>query len=139
MILLDTNIISELMKEFPDEDVMRWLNQQHSLTLYVSSISIAEILYGLSIMPEGKKRSRLESSFTSVMQSAFYQRVFVFDENAAIRYATLMSKNKKMGVVMTTFDAQIASIVISTRSILATRNTKDFVHCGIQIINPFES
>lgn len=139
MILLDTNIISEIMKEFPDENVIKWLSQQNSLTLYVSSISIAEVRYGLNIMPESKKRSRLESSFISVMQSAFYQRVLVFDENAAIQYATLMSKNKKMGVVMTTFDAQIASIASSTRSLLATRNTKDFIHCGIQIINPFEN
>ncbi len=139
MILLDTNIISEIMKEFPSESVTTWLSQQHSLTLYVSSISIAEVRYGLNIMPESKKRSRLESSFTSVMQSAFSQRVLVFDENAAIQYATLMSKNKKTGSVMTTFDAQIASIAISTRSLLATRNTKDFVRCGTQIINPFES
>ncbi len=139
MLLLDTNIISEIMKKFPDESVMQWLRQQHSLTLYVSSISIAEMRYGLSIMPEGKKRSRLESSFVSVMQSAFYQRVFVFDENAAIQYAALMSKNKKMGIVMSTFDAQIASIAIATRSLLVTRNTKDFIHCGIQIINPFEN
>jgi len=139
MILLDTNIISEVMREFPNESVMEWLSQQHSLTLYISSVSIAEIRYGFSIMPESKKRSRLESSFTSVMQSAFYQRVLVFDENAALQYATLMSKNKKMGILMSTFDAQIASIALSTRSILATRNTKDFLECGLQIINPFEN
>lgn len=75
MILLDTNIISEIMKEFSNERVMQWLKQQHDLTLYVSSISIAEMRYGLSILPESKKRSRLETSFISVMQSAFSQRV----------------------------------------------------------------
>lgn len=139
MILLDTNIISEIMKEFSNERVMQWLKQQHNLTLYVSSISIAETRYGLSILPEGKKRSRLETSFISVMQSAFSQRVLAFDENAAIQYAALMSKSKKIGVAMSTFDAQIAAIAMSTRSILATRNTKDFTHCDIQLINPFES
>ncbi|MBP9726825.1 MAG: type II toxin-antitoxin system VapC family toxin [Gammaproteobacteria bacterium] len=138
MIILDTNIISELMKPVPNKTVIAWLDQQSILMLYTTSISVAEIYYGLQNLPTGKRRNDIETSFHQVIQAAFNQRILAFDVTSAACYGILLARRKNAGIPMSTLDAQIAAIATAANATLATRNTKDFLECDIDIINPFE-
>jgi hypothetical protein len=138
MIVLDTNIISEIMRPRPSANVTNWLNAQAAHQLYVTAVTIAEILYGLQILPEGKRRRRLEHSFETFIANAFDQRVLVFDEAAGRKYAELMAYRKKIGQPMSLPDGQIAAIASVHGFSVATRNIDDFESCGLQLINPFE-
>ena len=138
MILLDTNIVSEVMKARPAETVVTWLNVQESDKLYVSAITIGEIAYGLCILPDGKRRSGLRERFERFIALAFDQRVLAYDESAARIYGELMGDRKELGVPMNAPDGQIAAIARHKRLAVATRNVADFENCGIDLINPFE-
>lgn len=139
MILLDTNIVSEVMKTQPAETVVTWLNSQDSDKLYVSAITIGEIAYGLRILPDGKRRSGLRERFERFVALAFDQRVLAYDESAARIYAELMGERKELGLPMSFADGQIAAIARHHRLAVATRNTSDFENCGIEVVNPFMS
>lgn len=138
MIILDTNIISELMKTIPNQHVTTWLDQQDPMTLFTTSITIAEILYGMSVLPEGRRRDYLENAFDKVLVDAFKYRTLTFDDSAAHIYGKLMGKRKKLGHALSVLDGQIAAIASTHQMKLATRNTRDFVDCGLDLINPFE-
>lgn len=137
MILLDTNIISELMRPKPEEKVLTWLNEQESRDLFVSTISIAEISYGLHVLPEGHRRNVLKNAFGRAVQLGFLHRILSFDEAAAREYGKIMAIRKAMGRPLGVPDGQIAAIAYSQKMRLATRNVKDFVDCGLQLVNPF--
>lgn len=137
MILLDTNIISELMGSKPNKAVVEWLKQEDSAMLYLSSVTLAEVKYGLEILPVGKRRKFLESRFEQFISLAFPGRVLSFDENAAAYYGSLMAGRRSMGRPMNTLDGQIAAIALSNNAKLATRNVKDFAHCDLELLNPF--
>lgn len=136
-IVLDTNIISELMKSSPDSNVVAWVDQQNVLTLYITSVSIAEIHYGLSVLSVGKKRHDLEKAFNHLIETAFNQRVLFFDNTAAYHYGVIMAERKKIGKPMSIFDGQIAAMTKTISATLATRNTKDFIQTSVDIIDPF--
>jgi predicted nucleic acid-binding protein len=138
MIILDTNIISEFMTSPPSNAVLTWLNKQPVTSLYVTSVTIAEITYGLNVMPEGKRRRSLYDRFKLFVNLAFEQRILSFDENAAYIYSDLLANRKKLGKPMSCFDGQIAAIARSQGFIVATRNVKDFTDCQLELINPFE-
>ncbi len=138
MILLDTNVVSEVMRLKPSENVLHWLNQQNSGGLFISSITIAEICYGLRILPDGQRRRQLEARFEAFVAKGFSGRVLDFDELAARAYAELMGICKEKGCPMSIPDGQIAAVAHVSRLILATRNIRDFIACGIELINPFE-
>ena len=138
MILLDTNVVSEVMKARPAEAVVTWLNGQESEKLYVSAITIGEIAYGLRILPDGKRRSGLRERFEQFITLAFDQRVLAYDESAARIYGELMGDRKELGLPMSVPDGQIAAIARHNHLAVATRNVVDFENCGIDIINPFE-
>lgn len=137
MIILDTHILSELMKSEPELTVIAWLNKQVATQLYITTVSIAEITYGLNSLPEGKRRDALNSAFNQAINNAFKHRIISFDEAAAYAYGTLMSKRKKMGRPLNSLDGQIAAIALISSATLATRNLCDFVDCNIELINPF--
>ena len=137
MIILDTNIVSEFMTSPPAGQVLDWLNSQDVTSLYLSTITIAEIGYGLRVMPEGKRRRLLSERFEQFVEEAFTQRVLSFDESAARIYGEVMGLRKEMGRTMSSLDGQIAAIARSRGFCVATRNTKDFEHCQIELINPF--
>lgn len=137
MILLDTNVVSELMKTEPVEAVLGWLNGQPSERLYLSVVTIGEIAYGLRILPDGKRRSGLRERFERFVVLAFDQRVLAFDESAARIYGDLMGDRKELGLPMSVPDGQIAAIARRDHLAIATRNVLDFEHCGIEVINPF--
>jgi predicted nucleic acid-binding protein len=138
MIILDTNIVSEFMTSPPSSAVLRWLNDQDVPSLYLTSITIAEVSYGLSVLPMGKRRKLLGERFKLFVESGFEQRILSFDEHAAYIYGDLLAHRRKLGKPMSCFDGQIASIARSKGFAVATRNMKDFQDCQLELINPFE-
>jgi hypothetical protein len=139
MIILDTNVVSELMKASQDQAVVSWLNDQEASALFMTTITIGEIGYGLEILPRGRRRLQLEQGFERVIAEAFAGRILVFDEEAARHYGVMMGRRKARGRPLSIQDGQIASIARAKGFAVATRNVRDFVECGVEIINPFES
>ena len=137
MILVDTNVVSELLLITPTPAVSAWFDSQAPDNLHTPSITLAEMVYGLRIMPRGRRRDGLRSSFDALVESVFQQRVFSFDEDAARIYADVMGARKEMGRPMSIPDGQIAAIARANHTALATRNVKDFEDCGLELINPF--
>lgn len=138
MIVLDTNIVSEMMKPAPKRSVIDWLNHQETATLYLSTITLAEIGYGLHIMTDGQRRRLLEDRFDKFVVAGFDQRILGFDMAAARLYGELMGHRRKLGQPLSVLDGQIASIARANHFAVATRNVDDFEECGLTLINPFE-
>jgi predicted nucleic acid-binding protein len=139
MILLDTNIVSGVMKARPAGTVVAWLNDQNSEKLYVSAITIGEISYGLRILPDDKRRSGLRERFERFVALAFDRRVLAYDESAARVYGESMGERQELGLPMSFPDGQIAAIARLNHLAVATRNVPDFESCGIDVVNPFVS
>ncbi len=137
MILLDTNVVSEVMKVQPAIAVIGWLNAQSSDKLFVSAITIGEIAYGLRILSDGQRRSGLRDRFERFVARAFDQRVLGYDERAARIYGELMGERKELGRPMSIPDGQIAAIARRDHLAVATRNVVDFEGYGIEVFNPF--
>lgn len=137
MIVLDTNVVSELMKHSPASRVIEWIDQQDASAIVVTAITIAEISYGIHALPSGKRRTYLEDAFVKTIAEGFAHRVLPFDEVAAQLYGSLMAKRKQLGRPMSVPDGQIAGIAQSYTATLATRNTEDFVDCEIDLVDPF--
>lgn len=137
MIIIDTNIISEFMTSPPAAPVLDWLNAQNTMSLYMTTISIAEIGYGLRCLPAGKRRHLLKERFAQFVAAAFGARVLPFDEAAARSYGEIKGYRKEIGRPLSDLDGQIAAIARVREFSIATRNTKDFEECGIRLINPF--
>jgi len=139
MIILDTNVISEAMRESPEERVAQWLARQKILHLAITTITIAEIQRGLKRLPAGKRRNRLEASFEAFIDQGFEGRVLAFDEASASIYGEVCAMREKKGLTADPVDLMIAAITKNAGARLATRNIKDFEHCGIKLINPWEA
>jgi hypothetical protein len=137
MILLDTNIISEMMKSSPSSKVIEWLDGEDITQIFISTVTIAEISYGIQCLPNGKRQNYLIEAFDNVIQEGFKHRILFFHENAAQQYGQLMSHRKKIGKPLSILDGQIAAIAKSEKAALATRNIRDFVDCELILINPF--
>ncbi len=138
MIILDTNVISELMREEPHPKVKEWISTQKPIHLGLNVITIAEIQRGLARLPKGKRRSMLETNFTNFVTEAFGGRIFSFDEDVAYIYGDIAAKREKEGFNTDAVDLMIAAIAKSQNAGIATRNTKDFEGCGIKIVNPWD-
>ncbi len=138
MILLDTNIISEMMKQTPSAQMLNWIDQQEVTQLFITSITIAEISDGLHVLPQGARRNQLENAFNKAIMEAFQQRVFSFDETAAHLYGKIMGRRKEIGRPLSIPDGQIAAIARAQGAAVATRNIHDFIECGIELIDPFQ-
>jgi predicted nucleic acid-binding protein len=138
MIILDTNIVSELMRIQPNSQVIKWLDQLNALDVFITSVTIAEIAYGIEVLPDSSKKNKLKFLFENAITKAFKQRICFFDEKAATLYGTLMGHRKNLGKPMSIPDGQIASITQVHQAFLATRNVKDFEYLDIKIINPFD-
>ncbi|WP_299881632.1 type II toxin-antitoxin system VapC family toxin [uncultured Cocleimonas sp.] len=138
MILLDTNIVSEMMRPDPNSNVISWLNEQQTPQLFLSSITIAEVGYGLYVLPEGKRKQQLQLRFEQFTKKAFSYRILDFTEQAAKNFARVMGDKHQAGRPMSVPDGQIAAIALANGFALATRNIKDFEDCGVELLNPFE-
>ena len=137
MIILDTNILSELMRPAPNMRVVNWLNAEEPLGVTITAITVAEILYGIERLPDGKRKQRFAQLAVEMFEEDFTDRVLPFDEVAAAYYATLVADSERSGRVVHSADAQIAAICQQHHARLATRNVKDFEHLGISIIDPW--
>ena len=137
MIIVDTNVVSEFMTSPPANPVLEWLNAQEATSLYLTTITIAEIGYGLRAMPDGKRQRLLSERFEQFIPIAFGQRILSFNEEAARTYGEILCHRKEIGRPMSTLDGQIAAIARSKGFGIATRNIKDFEECQIELVNPF--
>jgi predicted nucleic acid-binding protein len=126
------------MRRIPSEGVLSWLDSQNNEDLFVSTITVAEICYGLRILPIGQRRKQFEVGFEKLVAQRFTGRIMGFDESAARVYAEIMGACKEKGRPMSIPDGQIAAIARSNYLALATRNIRDFENCGVELINPFE-
>lgn len=138
MIVPDTHVISEVMRPHPSETVVAWLNRQPGTNLFITSISLAEIGYGLRVLADGQRRRNLQNRFEQFVSQGFEYRILNFDAAAAQIYSEIMGYKKEIGSPMSFPDGQIAAITLANRFMLATRNIKDFNHCGLDLVNPFE-
>lgn len=137
MILLDTNVLSELMRQTPWPSVIRWMDEQPAASLYISAITVAEIKLGICLLPEGKRRQMLNDAADEMFKE-FSDRCLSFDENAAGKYAILTSRRMNIGRPISVEDAQIAAIALFHGMALGTRNTKDFDDISeLEVINPW--
>jgi predicted nucleic acid-binding protein len=137
MILLDTSVVSELMKATPEPVVMAWVNTVPTASVFMSSVTQAEILYGVALVPEGKRREGLARAAQTVSETHFRGRILPFDSGAAEAFAVLAAERRRAGRPIAQADAQIAAIARSRGAELATRNVADFEGCGVDIINPW--
>lgn len=138
MIILDTNVISELMRAQPSERVLSWMSEQDGANLYIASVTAAELRLGVALLPAGKRQGDLSEALEEMLSEEFRDRVLPFDAQAAHAYAAIVVVRRSLGAPISAFDAQIAAIAAVHGARLATRNIRDFVDCGITLINPWD-
>lgn len=136
MIVIDTNIISEMMRNEPDRKVLGWTEAVGRL--HTTAITLAEIDYGIARLPTGRRKERLTATAAHVFAD-FEDVILPFDARAARRYAWLVASREDAGQRIATADAQIAAICVSREATLATRNTRDFESTGVSLLNPWNS
>ena len=137
MIILDTNVISELMRAEPSAVVVVWLDAQPAADIHLTAGTLAELLYGIARLPGGRRRAELADQVEAMVTEDFLHRVVAFDETAAAHYADIVVRRERAGMPVSAFDAQIAATCRSHDAVLVTRNIDDFVDTGIRIINPW--
>jgi predicted nucleic acid-binding protein len=137
MIVLDTNVLSESVKTPPSDRVLEWIAKQERSRLFITAITQAELLYGIEVLPEGKRREILSDAIEKLFSKNFHERILPFDERAARVYGRIASARRFAGRPIAEHDAMIAAIARSRQAAVATRNTKDFEHCGVALINPW--
>jgi len=138
MYLLDTNIISELMDPPGASAVLSWADSVDLWDQFTTALSQAEVLYGLAIMPKGRKRTDRITWADQMFAEDFRGRILPFDQHAASHYADLLSSRRSLGRRLDTIDAQIAAVARANGMAVVTRNTKDFEDCGIDLIDPWQ-
>jgi predicted nucleic acid-binding protein len=138
MIVLDTNVVSELMRAEPASEVLAWMRRSSAQSLYTTTITVAEIRYGIARLPTGRRREALHQAANEIF-AAFPRQVLPFDLAAAGAYADIVASRESRGMPIDGFDAQIAAICRSQAATLATRNTKDFVQTEVSTIDPWQS
>ena len=137
MIVLDTNVVSELMRPVVAPAVVKW-SSSHSLDeLHSSAITLAEILYGIELLPEGTRKGELLSGAERLFKVVLAGRILPFDEHAARQFSQIAARRRRHGRPISELDAQIAAIAFAHDAVLATRNTSDFEGCGVRLINPW--
>ena len=137
MFVIDTNVASELMRPEPTASVAAWIDERDARDMYLTAVSEAELLYGVAIMPTGKRRNALKAAMTRWLDLGFGERILPFDSTAARAYAEIAADRRHAGRPIGEADCQIAAITRSRGAALVTRNVRDFEGSGVQIIDPF--
>jgi len=137
MILLDTNVVSEPLRQAPDARVIEWIDAQPMETLFLSAITVAELRAGVALLPAGKRRTGLQQNLEKRVLPLFAGRVLPFDLACTTAYAELMAKTRKAGLAIATADGYIAAIALANRFEVATRDTGPFAAAGVAVINPW--
>jgi predicted nucleic acid-binding protein len=139
MILLDTNVLSEMMHPRPDPLVSAWVDNHPAEELWTASIVLAELHSGVDLMPIGRRQKALREAVEDMIVGDLRARILRFDENAARHYGQIFSHRQKIGHPIKEMDALIAAIALTHGATLATRNIPDFEHCGIPLVNPWQA
>src|ERR1019366_1697559 len=137
MIILDTNVLSELMRPKPSAQVVSWVEEQPAAELFTTSITEAEIFYGIELLAKGKRREGLLAAADAMFDEDFTGRILDFDSDAARVFSRIATRRRALGQPISHPDAQIAAIAHLRSALLATRNTADFANCGIRVIDPW--
>jgi predicted nucleic acid-binding protein len=138
MFVLDTNVLSEASRPAPSYRVLDWLEAQPRTLLFATTISEAEMLLGVALLPAGKRRSALGEATHLLFTEDFEGRVLKFDRGAANAYAEICAARRRLGRPISTLDAQIAAIARAHGAAVATRNVADFTDCGIEVVDPWQ-
>ena len=137
MIILDTNVISEPLRPHPQNSVVRWLNAQSIETLYLTTITLAEVRLGIALLPGGHRKDVLQQRFEGEVVTAFGNRILSFDAEASTHYAHLRARARRRGRSLGDFDALIASIAALHGFTVATRDTSPFESMDVPVLDPF--
>jgi predicted nucleic acid-binding protein len=137
VIILDTNVLSALMRAAPEKAVVDWLDRQPAESIWITSITLFEAWLGLALLPKGRRRTSLESAFDLLLKEDLDNRVLDFDRAAAEAAASLAAARQKKGRAVDVRDTQIAGIVLARRATLATRNVRHFADLDVQVIDPW--
>jgi predicted nucleic acid-binding protein len=137
MTVLDTNVLSELIPPRPAPQMMNWFASQPASSLYTTTVTQAEIVYGLELLPKGKRRRALEAAVDAMFDEDFASRLLPFDADAARIFGRIAASRRLAGRPIWHSDRQIAAIARSHGAALATRNTADFEKCGVEVVNPW--
>lgn len=137
MIVLDTNVVSELMRPAPSPAVVSWVGRRDAATLFFSAVGEAELRLGVAIMPAGRRRDEIEEAIGAMLREDFAGRILPFDSAASRAYAAIAAARRAAGRPVATLDMQIAAIARSQNMAVATRNTRDFTGTGVDLANPW--
>ncbi|MGA2023351.1 MAG: type II toxin-antitoxin system VapC family toxin [Steroidobacteraceae bacterium] len=137
MIVLDTNVLSEVLRPVPEPSVLTWLANQPRASLFTTTVTRGEILYGIRLLSDGKRRQGLWDAAMRIFNEDMADQVLSFDGDAADMYAEIAASRREAGKPISQFDAMIVAMARSRGASLATRNVRDFAHCGADIVNPW--
>lgn len=137
MIVLDTNVLSELAKPAPDPSVIEWVDTQDSSELVITALTAAEVRAGVALLPEGRRRAEVEARMEPIITDTFGGYVLPFDVESSVSYAEILAARTRDGRPISIFDAQIAAVCRQYVAVLATRNTSDFTDTFISLVNPW--
>ena len=137
MIILDTNVVSALMRREPDPPVVAWLDRQPGESMWITTITLFETRFGLALLSKGRRRQTLEGAFDRLLKEDLENRVLDFDSAAAVEAALLAAERQKLGRPVDTRDTQIAGIALARRATLATGNARHFADLKVPVINPW--
>lgn len=138
MIVLDTNVVSELMRTEPDAAVLGWVDSQPTDRLFITAITVAELFYGVTRLADGRRKREPAGIIEVVVEEDFAERVVAFDDVAARHYADIATGRERAGRPISMADAQVAAICRSHAAIVATRNVGDFANTGVAVLDPWE-
>lgn len=139
MIVLDTNVLSELIKPEPDAGVLAWTDRQRSAELAITAVTAAELRAGVAIMPGGRRKVRIAQRIEQLIGTTFRDRVLAFDSRSSEQYADVVARRRRAGTPISILDAEIAAICRQHSATLATRNGKDFAGVGLDLIDPWSA
>ena len=138
MIVLDTNVLSELLRPTPAPQVEAWLAAQDGTNVYFTAVGEAELRHGVAVLPAGRRRDALAQAIEGMLDEDFRDRILPFDREAARAYAAIAAERRAAGRPISQFDCQIAAIARAQGASVATRNTGDYEGCGVAVIDPWE-
>jgi len=138
MIVLDTNVVSELMRSSADSRVLHWFSSQSADDLHITAITMSEILYGIELISTARRRETVRAAAEKMFEAVFADRILTFEDRAARAFSQIASSRRRQGKPMADFDAQIAAITRVHSATLATKNPYAFEGCGVRLVNPWE-